>query len=1483
MTKIVPKLSLNKHPRDCTDYSLVNANNVIFDNDNTVITNEFDLESNRFTIEKYYGENSNNTIVGSIACSTEVVLFISNGNIIRVYDKPTYANKPNRPGARPPMPIYYKQIVDDFDYHGGQIKGAYTYNVNGHLIISFSEYDNNNKILVPLKVINLDNVDDDNRKYPICPEVRIPTVADVTLNYTNWYKGIDYLFIRFKINANDYTQWFGLNKTVYCDKFSREIFIDTDKGGLIIGDDSNNIINKLKITKGVLVSDKYEIANCGYRINLTNINNESTPNYAYYQIGIISCTRDDTKAFRTNDIPSNILTYDINGNTVEKYATNDLITSYYNYYNVRNIVNYKNKLYISNYNEKSDNNIIANPIIKLHKNKINIDTDINKIIYYTYYHGDNKHINLTDYIPELDKTYHYDVLNNIFSTAIPIMWLTAQDRTHINRFIPTMNKRPSYEVGDKYIACANCIIDGYAKYTLVAKLRNMFYLPNDVGIYSKGMYCIVFKDDTPELYDTVDSDVRSATNNIYIKEITSTYKLIGFKSNNIDRIKITYTSIDNKKEYIDIRWHEDRAWSIRYNECIYPVNVVNKTNTNELNITNDNISYSFNLMNHRSLIPGGFYKFYIHYIDKYGKITNGYPINEIVNINNELTTQEVTIKETIPNGLYTTITVYKDVNQIIKFTFYFNINTTVKYLVDMLENIAYNETVNEQYVIPINMTAINNVTNETTNTNNITNDYVGQHFIKLYVKNLGDKINQLKSAGDETIKNYFNADGEDTYNRRDNFNIELELSNEEITVEFKKDIVVKGGEESIETIDNNLGETIYKIPEIKDNILKEYADVNELRSYDTYTISADVKELPEDYIGWFISYTQYESLSDISGYCKVDSDNKIINLYCSLFDTNDEIKFNFDRLRNINGKDYKIVDYHLYPANSTNNIGYSTRLEIKLNDTDINDFVDGIYYLYNSHEETLYNTTNKKLIPCTSIVYNTGEYLFNGNNGYTGDYNGCLSKIESIIYNKSTILNPITLGLLNIDGTTKDITPDTNLINVYEHYVYSTTFNQIKRFNNPPKKYMQVINPADEQDKWKYNAITYVEPVDTVDLFKQWYNPIDEQYPKLFLNYRIEDLNIDRFDKTIRSSNVIADETAEINWRKFNTEDYKNLTYNKGNITNLVGIGDKFYVHTEHSLFVLDVNNYLANGNKNVQLEDKQPFEVNFKEIFTTNVGFGGLQDDRAFIIGKFGYIWFDNDSNRFMTIDGNNEFGYIDNNIFKWFEGKSITNVRFGEDIRYNRLFIKFINEEVYNVLTYNYIVKEFISAYGNNNAIKFDSFINSKNKLYFINDDKNNIYNLNYNSCCEYTPKFAVIINTKFELIKYLEFITYKLHVARSSQVSIYNYSPVEGREVLYSGNYLSIFNEFVNTNKIDITTNEDAKEGSNLNAIMDYEKPRFDLGNWNLNFIFDNSHDSNIITADKHSRLYGNYFIIEFELATDRRWEFEELNVQLTNKRI
>jgi hypothetical protein len=56
-------------------------------------------------------------------------------------------------------------------------------------------------------------------------------------------------------------------------------------------------------------------------------------------------------------------------------------------------------------------------------------------------------------------------------------------------------------------------------------------------------------------------------------------------------------------------------------------------------------------------------------------------------------------------------------------------------------------------------------------------------------------------------------------------------------------------------------------------------------------------------------------------------------------------------------------------------------------------------------------------------------------------------------------------------------------------------------------------------------------------------------------------------------------------------------------------------------------------NNKNLQVATPDVFDTEYKEVFITKLGYGGLQDKDAWIAGQFGYIWFDNDTKKIFKV----------------------------------------------------------------------------------------------------------------------------------------------------------------------------------------------------------------------------------------------------------
>lgn len=689
-----------------------------------------------------------------------------------------------------------------------------------------------------------------------------------------------------------------------------------------------------------------------------------------------------------------------------------------------------------------------------------------------------------------------------------------------------------------------------------------------------------------------------------------------------------------------------------------------------------------------------------------------------------------------------------------------------------------------------------------------------------------------------------------------------------------------------------------------------------------------------------------------------------MNFYCDNLDIDDTLELDFDFLR-IEGKNvfdyYDIPDINYYQRNAPT--GFVTDMnKVQLQDygfeklypmpnyklvvaNSVKDnrvgvgtciVIDNKYGLFvNATEKknndinlyrvslvkdnsNIYNNNNKTLIKFTDVFYNknnTGIIRTGLNGVYT--YSGTIIYADTgVIFNETT--GVVTMQNAGNEYYPSIVTPEHN--ETYENDrpfmcylqmpIIDTVFHESKCFKNEPKPQVYVVKPASENDTAKYRTGYMVTPANSIDLFENRQGSAEQFNPKTYTNYRKDIMDIDFYGKTIRRSNVIQHESRENAWRKFGLEAYKNITENKGIITNLVGIGNLVLAHTEHSLFMFDLNNELKTIDQNIQLYQPDAFEVDYKEIFTSDLGYGGLQDKRSAIVDQFGYIFYNNDDNNIYRFD-NNQLAIISNDIVEWLIKAKPNNVRFANDIKNNRLLIKFdyvfvrkneiggITQTSNLVLSYNYKTQNFISKH----SYYFRDAYNSKNRVYFINSFQGGdlvydaIYNFteNLNDYCTYDNnylysnpdegydnkcKLSFIVNEEYNIIKFLEYITYKLYKINESAEGN-SPSPVRRLDAPYAGQYLTVYNNNVNTNIINITVDDESTNpNEHKNIFGNYKKPYWDLGNWNFSYLRNMIGNEGDQSATVMSRLYGNYFIIEFEfLMQDRRIDFESLSYKIS----
>lgn len=1478
---IVPKLNLNKHPKDCENLSLTLAKNVMISGDMSCITNEPGIE-NIAGIEAGLNERLSTAwkIVGYIPCNDEVVLFVD-GALTGYDDKNhhifRYREKDNT--------LYY--CTSNWIWSGGRIKGTFTYNVENDLIVSIAEYGVENKD-IPLKTINLGHFPTDGSKnveggdldlpdgkLAISPELKLPSFSDVSYIAGSCYKGWHYIYIRFKINEVDYTQWFHIGYPIFMDTYEKTQIMRYAFGAKPGYTDNNKILTNWPddgFCTGCFddISSNGDVAANTFKITL-NINN-IVDNFEYYQIGVVCASKKYTKSWRTSDVRviknetsswySQDYIFDIQ--QLVEVDLQSFIEENYNYFNVRNIINYKNRVYISNYKEHSlNNNKITQSII----DSINVRLYSNNGNYYG---------------PTLDSNIKYCVtFYNPSAQASPLQYFVPYSR---------MNNGTS-------ITAAEFL---HLPYGTVHKVRISGGSTTDTATDT----------DLSRIY----LRAKSSGSTVSIPANVEFYNGLTGTTGNVLRV---YSDPNDGSYYFEINVGD---WLMASVEKVY-----------------DNASTFENRRTRTTLIPNEVYNFFIHFVDKYGHVTNGYRLE-----NKKTYIDPVSGKKSVPLPINFTSSVSQN-----KDVFYVLVpeDTTFSNLNSAIVN-------NRLYKVADNGSSEPDIDLTTPYTSR-TLDQIKLTVNKIYNTFMGDS--DYSSLRIYQVVN--TAVG-------NNFGIYI----------------------------NNNGDRLHRIPKKKFYTDPDYDWGS--HSFYTYGIYVDVPQLPDGYIGWFISYEKFEPIQRVTGFLTrndfrtiskvrgangniqdtLDTSNcKMANtmfLYSSKFDISDSIKLDYNVLEielqggytpeiryydsisrngstvypfDLNKIIYDLTDVPKTVTGTGNQAGETTETQyiiampkfelvvadaakgdrvglgsaLQLEDNtalfayesgsykpDINVYLATLY----SHTLNLYMSKNKELIRMTDIQYSTGEKLFI--NGLPGviTYDGVI-----IYENPGMSYNTEDFTIRRLRGNNSkyiasEFTGDPrrvykNMIpfaNYVQFPCYDTYFYESKQFNNTPQAYVFPVNneTADKKSTW---AGAIVEPKNSIDLFANSQGSADDFNIKKYSNYREDVLSVEEYDKTVRRSNVIQDESRVNAWRTFPVEGYKNITENKGIITNLIGIGTYLLVHTQHSLFMFNGDATLKTEDKDIQLAQPDAFDTNYVEVFTSDHGYGGLQDNLSFVVDQFGYIFYNNDFRQLFQFD-NGKLNIIDQDITLWLKKVSPINVRFANDKFNKRILIKFDYNDGQNadVLSYHYDNGGFVALHD----YYFTEAFNTKIKLYMLNrvfeapNDNDEVYTFKekdgygviptlmvnsktpskkyYVGNDTFSSYINIIINSEYEVIKLIEFIKYKLRKVAGIAKEDFTYSPVEEQQTPYAGDIIRIFNDMCDSGDIDVAVN--------VYNPGDYKKPWFELGNWNFNYFRNDINKPNPTAKDVYTRLYGNFFVIEFRFKNEDnlRIEFENIDGSVVKNR-
>lgn len=494
--------------------------------------------------------------------------------------------------------------------------------------------------------------------------------------------------------------------------------------------------------------------------------------------------------------------------------------------------------------------------------------------------------------------------------------------------------------------------------------------------------------------------------------------------------------------------------------------------------------------------------------------------------------------------------------------------------------------------------------------------------------------------------------------------------------------------------------------------------------------------------------------------------------------------------------------------------------------------------------DNLYMSENKDLIPLGYIKYvgSTGDTYNYGYEDYIYNYNYYFMTACVYAFNRNGVYYDTT------DPIPKKATDNTNLYPNFPRVHWDS-----ERVGNTPISriilnyyslyplFAKTIKTAPDERYYTIHTDnnSFVQNVRMIHLLPTTINDtfeISSMYldyaGKKFINYNelLYSNFVTEYCQTIRRSDVISDESVENKWRIFRPNAYKIISENKGNIINVIGIGTYLIAHCEHSMFIFNRDNTLYTKDKDVQMLMPDAFDIDYQEVFTSEKGYGGLQDFEAYVCNEAGYIFLDRSKKRLYRFDEKNlnDLGDGVQSILDEYL-TSNTKILMGMDKENNRLICSFMGNLSDFTLSYNFVTNTWISVH----TYLCRGFYNTKTNLYISSFNKKNIIGqlgfvkpLSYLKYKDFeiaanknpfyvgdnnnTMVVDVLFNLEYDTIKVLNYISYDLYKAN---------------DINFAGNKILLFSNTSISRLEDITVNE--------RNTFDTAKPYYEHGKWNYNY--------------------------------------------------
>lgn len=1375
MTKIIPKLNLNKTPQHVDNGALIFAKDIMLNKDDTLSRDEVLISL----------LNSNN-IAGVISSNNEFYVFSFNksGETITNSYIRKYVEEDGVPNQTPIT------IHSAWKYSGGKIDGKVIKGLNGDTILVVNEYDA--PVDVPLKIININECSstDDESKY-----TQIPNVPIVNLNKISTYsqkipKGVYQFFIRFEISKDFYTNWMPCSKELY----------------------SYNTVYK-KIVQGTIkYVDENADSDFSFVFTSTALSNQQNiiNKYKRFQLGFILSTNDANvcrtwKHFNVSYLTSGSLIYfSYNENDIKEYDIDEMTKYTFGLYNVKNVTSFKNKLYISNYKETNFN---PNFNVASHGN---VEYIIKQIAAHTE-SLDNPYLSIQN--GQSYETYSLskdDELANGGFNKIGNSYVSSWFNVDMGEIYSDGNGFTSISSGPLIATPGDDFGTDFDSNGLTS-----YDVPSDTN-YEDAIGSAPTCD-----YIEIAYTANGVTNYAFI---TSDSQGNSFNFDDVDDEEIDYPYYVNNKinsllqgyKYLCVT--QDKQIKFINSTGIYDITSIKYYGmSKEENILGSGEIYPYFFMvdiqlyltsvvsivtqrtipeyKGQTLLPRTGYDFYVHYVKQNGEITNGY---KLTNLSSNITNwfdKNVNVcvpkftNITIPNGYKCAFISYAKVNN--KYTDVHNSGVsivgkdgTTYYLYDCVEADAALSTKWDKIKLysgsdnlikdsnafyrpssfyDDNLPKLFGATGKIVSTVNITNPYILDEFA------INDESVELIYCTPYFVSSEYNE-----YERMNLRGFICDVYKPQNISEYNdnyenKEDEVKVSNDPTKVID----ELTYYYTGTDIYTKSENGDLNQYKDRKDIGESVPIKVISEynldclSIANQFIDITRPYYVKDISEGTTVTTTDATYEYYGGTPNASNWAS-------NCEGKYIIIPDCLCTEAMISNaNVVGETVRNLKLNP--LSKYLN---HTTDNSKRLLFFKTGAITETLSTLRSNSSNYKGNSDIvTYDMDVEYCQKLLSWADLNDalqagdlqlidssdvgSTICRVYKYGPVSEykKGGVKSITlvTQTKTTNKYEDRIVESSIKTSTTYKfNSQRVYADGYNgivpqadniETDDHTYWRtddfgliwyggkgeptivkepsidvsenngeinaYQQYSYIESLNLNSLYK---------LPSMYINitrktYSKADIsnNIVQFDNTIRSSDTYTDESKKFIFT-FNANSYYNVDCSKGKIVNLIAIGNYILVHTEDSLFNFSGSNSLQTQNGEAKLAESNVFETGITEVVGSQYGYCGLAEKNHACATQSGYIFYDASVRKIYAYTGQGQINVISDPIDKLMKYNKIIDVNFGNDYYNDRILIciKYnVNNDVkFITLSFNYRVNSLVSAHN----FWFDKSFNTKTNVYYM-----------------------------------------------------------------------------------------------------------------------------------------------------------------------